>query len=98
LVDNSAIEPAMTKDQSIKELISIPSIGISIANDLWNIGIRSVTDLKDKDPEILFDQSNIYSGADQDMTNEERAIMARHNGLHVYEIHPIRAMLKLFEG
>jgi hypothetical protein len=56
----------MTKDQSIKELISIPSIGISIANDLWNIGIRSVNDLKSKDPEVLYDLSNKFAGSVQD--------------------------------
>jgi len=26
----------MTKEQSIKELMTIPSVGKSIANDLWN--------------------------------------------------------------
>ena len=56
----------MTKDQSIKELMQIPSIGKSIANDLWNIGIRSVTDLKETNPEMLYDQSNRYAGAVQD--------------------------------
>ena len=56
----------MTKEQSIKELLSIPSIGKSIANDLWNIGIRSINDLKDKEPEVLFDLSNRYAGAVQD--------------------------------
>ena len=56
----------MTKVQSIKELMQIPSVGKSIANDLWNIGIRSITDLKGKDPEVLFDKSNKYAGAVQD--------------------------------
>ncbi|MEI6436241.1 MAG: helix-hairpin-helix domain-containing protein [Bacteroidota bacterium] len=56
----------MTKDQSIKQLMTIPSIGKSIALDLWNIGITSVDDLKAKDPEILFDLSNRYAGMVQD--------------------------------
>jgi len=56
----------MTKSQSIKELMTIPSIGKSIANDLWNIGIRSVTDLKYKYPEVLYDLSNRFAGAVQD--------------------------------
>jgi len=42
--------------------MSIPSIGKSIANDLWNIGIRSVADLKGKNPEVLYDFSNRYAG------------------------------------
>ncbi|MGA2822391.1 MAG: helix-hairpin-helix domain-containing protein [Bacteroidales bacterium] len=65
MVNNSAIEPAMTKDQSIKELIFIPSIGKSITIDLWNIGIRSVADLKGKDPEVLYDLSNKFTGSIQ---------------------------------
>ena len=56
----------MTKEQSIKELMTIPSIGKSIAADLWNIGIKSVDDLKAKNPEVLFDQSNRFAGAVQD--------------------------------
>jgi hypothetical protein len=65
LVFNSSIEFIITKDQSIKELITIPSIGRSIANDLWNIAIASVADLKDKDPELLFDLSNRYASTIQ---------------------------------
>lgn len=56
----------MTKEQSIKELMTIPSIGKSIANDLWNIGIASVTDLKGKDPQFLYEKSNRFAGAVQD--------------------------------
>lgn len=56
------------KDNSkaIKELTVIPSIGKSIAEDLTNIGIYSVEDLKGKDPEKLYDQSNKYEGVVQD--------------------------------
>lgn len=54
------------KQQSIRELMEIPGVGKSIANDLWNIGIRSVSDLKKKDPQHLYDLSNDYSGAVQD--------------------------------
>jgi len=38
----------------VKELRIIPGIGPSIANDLWNLGIRSVAQLKSKDPEVLY--------------------------------------------
>ena len=34
----------------LKELMRIPGVGKSIANDLLNIGITSVSDLKGKDP------------------------------------------------
>jgi hypothetical protein len=56
----------MDKEVAIKELRQIPGVGVSIANDLWNIGIRKVSDLKKKDPAILYDQSNAFAGAVQD--------------------------------
>ncbi len=54
------------KDQAIKELMLIPGVGKSIANDLWNIGIRKISDLKEEDPQLLFELSNKYAGVTQD--------------------------------
>jgi hypothetical protein len=56
----------MTKDEAIKELRTIPGIGKSIANDLWNVGIKKISDLKNQDPEILYDLSNRFAGTVQD--------------------------------
>ena len=56
----------MTKEQSIKELSQIPGVGKSIAEDLWNIGITAILDLKGKEPEVLYDLSNRYAGTKQD--------------------------------
>lgn len=56
----------MTKEQSLKNLRQIPGVGKSIAQDLLNIGISSIDDLKGKDPEILYDRSNHYAGVVQD--------------------------------
>jgi len=56
----------MDKNQSIKELTIIPGVGKSIATDLWNIGITSLSDLKGKDPELLYELSNRYAGTKQD--------------------------------
>ncbi|WP_120274110.1 helix-hairpin-helix domain-containing protein [Mangrovibacterium diazotrophicum] len=56
----------MNKEQSIKELKTIPGVGKSIADDLWNIGILKVADLVGKDPEVLYDLSNRYAGVVQD--------------------------------
>ncbi len=42
-------------DKNSQILETIPGIGKSIANDLRDIGIHKVNDLKDKDPEILYD-------------------------------------------
>ena len=50
----------------MKDLMQIPGVGKSIAKDLTNIGIMSVNDLKGKDPEKLFDQSNSFAGMVQD--------------------------------
>lgn len=54
------------KSQTIKDLTTIPGIGKSIASDLWNIGIRKTADLKNEDPELLYDLSNKYAGVTQD--------------------------------
>ena len=54
------------KQRCIKELITIPGVGKSIANDLWHIGIKHVSDLKGLDPEELFNLSNRYVGVVQD--------------------------------
>jgi hypothetical protein len=44
----------------------IPGIGKSIAEDLNNIKIYQVSDLRGKDPEDLYRQSNEYEGCAQD--------------------------------
>ena len=54
------------KEAIIKEMKQIPGVGVSIANDLYNIGIRSVAQLKGKDPQKLYNESNKYAGAIQD--------------------------------
>ncbi|HRP89435.1 MAG TPA: helix-hairpin-helix domain-containing protein [Edaphocola sp.] len=56
----------MTTRQSIQELTIIPGVGVSIASDLINIGIKKIEDLKGKDPQQLYDSSNQYVGTVQD--------------------------------
>ena len=56
----------MSKDLKLKNLMTIPGIGKSIASDLWNIGIREVGDLKGQDPEELYTLSNRMAGTVQD--------------------------------
>jgi hypothetical protein len=53
-------------EPTLKNLQAIPGIGKSIARNLWDIGIRRVEDLKDKDPEKLYEKSNKFVGARQD--------------------------------
>jgi hypothetical protein len=60
------ISPDAGKKTAIKALMQIPGVGVSIANDLWNIGICSVADLQHKDPEVLYNESNKFAGVVQD--------------------------------
>ncbi len=48
------------------DLQKIPGIGKNIAEDLNNIGIRCITDLKGKSPEKLYELSNRFEGTIQD--------------------------------
>lgn len=52
----------MDKAQQLKELQQIPGVGKSIAQDFWNIGIRQISDLKDQDPEKLYQKICQYQG------------------------------------
>lgn len=47
-------------------LESIPGVGKSIAQNLRDIGIEKVSDLKGKNPEKLYTRSNEFVGAVQD--------------------------------
>jgi len=46
--------------KELKELQKIPGVGKSIAMDLWNLGIRKISDLKGMDPEQLYLQQCEY--------------------------------------
>lgn len=48
------------------DLQKIPGVGKSISKNLRNIGIRSITDLKGKNPEQLYERSNLFEGGVQD--------------------------------
>jgi hypothetical protein len=44
----------MDKNSTLKELQIIPGIGKACSQDLWNLGIRSVSALRGKSPERLY--------------------------------------------
>ena len=46
----------ITKESILKELQKIPGIGKSISLDLYNLGIRSIKDLQEKDPEKMYEE------------------------------------------
>ena len=50
------------KRLTVKELQAIPGVGPSIAEDLWNIGIRSLGDLRSANPEALWNKISAYQG------------------------------------
>ena len=54
------------KTQTIEPLTSIPGVGKSISKDLYDIGIRKVSDLKGQNPEKLYERSNKIAGVTQD--------------------------------
>jgi Pathogenicity locus len=45
------------KAKSLRDLRRIPGVGPSIAEDLWNIGIRRVEDLRGGNPDDLYERS-----------------------------------------
>lgn len=57
----------MEKSAVMKDLQQIPGIGKACAEDLWNIGIRKVSDLKNKNPEKLYVKLNQTTGAIHDV-------------------------------
>lgn len=56
----------MKREDHLKELKSIPGVGKFIAQELWDIEIRSIDDLKGKSPEKLYEKSNKHAGMVQD--------------------------------
>jgi Pathogenicity locus len=52
----------MQKQEALKEFRIIPGVGKSIAEDLWNIGLRSLHDLKEQNPEELYNALCLQQG------------------------------------
>ena len=57
----------MNKAKVLKQLQSIPSIGKACSVDLWNIGVRSIGDLKGQNPALLYERLNLLTGAKHDI-------------------------------
>ena len=51
-----------SKEKALQDLRTIPGVGKSISFDLWNLNIRSVGALKNKDPEKLYLEHCIFVG------------------------------------
>jgi nucleotidyltransferase/DNA polymerase involved in DNA repair len=50
--------PASSQEKQIalKELQTIPGVGKAVAQDLWNLGYKKVSDLKNKNPERMYEK------------------------------------------
>jgi hypothetical protein len=48
--------PPQADRQVLRALREIPGVGPSIAVDLWELGIRRVDDLRERDPQELYDR------------------------------------------
>lgn len=49
------MSPLREKLIILKELQEIPGVGVRVAEDLWNLGVRSIEDLRNENPEILYE-------------------------------------------
>jgi ribosomal protein S13 len=63
----SGLEKRPVSKLAFEELQTIPGIGKSIARDLVNIGITKVTDLKNKNPERIYEKINEFYAVKQDI-------------------------------
>lgn len=46
----------------LRQLMTIPGVGSSIAADLWGLGVRSVQQLRKRNPETLYARLNAQAG------------------------------------
>ena len=54
------------KQMVLKEFRQIPGVGKSIAEDLWDLRLRSVSDLKNQDPKALYTRLCTFQGTHVD--------------------------------
>ena len=52
--------------QTQKLLCTIPGVGPSLAQDLWDVGVRTLEDLARRDPQQMYEALRAMRGAHQD--------------------------------
>ncbi|MBL0236161.1 MAG: helix-hairpin-helix domain-containing protein [Saprospiraceae bacterium] len=60
-------DPLIYKNKVLKQFQTIPSVGKACALDLWNIGLRDISELKNKNPLELYQKLNSISGVTHDI-------------------------------
>ncbi|HEY7020651.1 MAG TPA: helix-hairpin-helix domain-containing protein [Ktedonobacterales bacterium] len=58
--------PEATRQDSLRDFQRIPGIGPSMADDLWKLGYRSVAELRDEEPEAMYQRLCELSGGHVD--------------------------------
>jgi pathogenicity locus Cdd1 protein len=58
---------SLDKDRVLKEFQKIPGVGKACSLDFWNIDLRSIEDLSEKNPAVLYDKLNTITGAKHDI-------------------------------
>ena len=51
---------------AMQQFQTIPGVGVKIAEDFWNIGLRSLADLEDADPQKIYDRICKFQGCKVD--------------------------------
>lgn len=57
---------AVTKQSIIRTFRTIPSVGPAVAQDLYNLGYRSIAELKDQDPQDMYERLCALQGVKVD--------------------------------
>lgn len=55
------------KKSALKDLQRIPGVGAAVALDLWNMGYRSVDDIRGENPELMYIRHNDLKRQVQDI-------------------------------
>ncbi len=71
-----------SKQKILRELRQIPGVGKSIAEDLWELGIRRISDLKRRNPERLY-----YKRCEQQGVQIDRCLLYVFRGAVYYASH-----------
>lgn len=58
---------AKNKQKILRQLQEVPGIGKACAEDLWNIGIRRISDLSGQNPAVLYNRLNRFSRVTHDI-------------------------------
>ncbi len=76
----------MTRAQAIKDLTSLPNIGSTMAEYLYDMGIESVTEFKDSDPQQVWEQLKQSKTKANICQMHLRALVAAHRGVPISQL------------